>query len=129
MLCKICDNRGNCIKLCDEAEEYINIDYVTCGEIPVSQLGLDINSVIDSPWSDVKEIKLNQDDWNTLIDLLGDELTMKQQHFLRLYYWNGISYASLSRTHNITRQAITNIIQRAKQKIQKKLSKRPLTGL
>jgi len=114
-LCEGCDDRGNCVELCEEAETYVGQDHVGMTEIPASQLELDVNDVIDLPWADVKE--LDETDWNKLMEIAGDILTKKQKKFLYQHIWIGISCRKLGKIYGVSGQAVSAIIRRAKLKI------------
>lgn len=118
-LCIDCDDRDNCVELCEEVEAYVSRDHVGMTEIPASQLELNVNDVIDLPWGDVKE--LDEDDWNKLLEIAGDILTKKQKKFLYQHLWIGISCRKLAKIYGVSGQSVSAIVRRAKIKIKERM--------
>ena len=50
---------------------------------------------------------------NLLYDFYGNLLTKKQQLFVELYYENNFSLREIADEHNISRQAVYDLIKRA----------------
>lgn len=120
-LCMNCDDRGNCVKLCEEAEAYVSQDYVQLSETLMSQLDFDIEEVpsTEIAWGSVE--LLNERDWEVLMEIAGDVLTDKQKKMLYQHLWIGISCRKLGKIYGVSGQSVSGLIRRAKDRIKERM--------
>lgn len=117
MLCQECKKRDKCVKLCPEAEKYVNRDRVSQRESCHEDYVLDWLNLHVSPHPFSALVSFWQED-----NLNFPFLSPLQNKCLHLFYFEGLSYVEIAfRLSNQYRQVsshkVRGQIYRAKQKI------------
>lgn len=98
MLCLTCNKKKSCVKLCQQAEEYVNQDYVKRNRNEQLEcersIGNDEIEQIDFPES---LIELNLEDWRSFVGAY--KMTKIQKRYLFLKYWKYMSLTEIGKRY------------------------------
>lgn len=116
-LCTQCPKRATCTSLCEEAEKYVNQDYVAQREFPQSELKLDLLSIhIKTPT--LKELENYFSESDVSFPFLSD----LQNKCLYLFYFEGLSYREIAfqlsnQYRQVSSRAVKHQLARARKEI------------
>lgn len=117
MLCNECSNRGICVKLCKEAEYFVNQDYIkrSSYERLECELKHNIEEIIENDYPEV-ETDLSLNDWKYFVKHY--KMTRKQKRYIFLKYWKYLSYKNIGKKCSVDPSSVIRTIKRFLEKSQ-----------
>ncbi len=121
--CENCEDRGNCVELCSEVEDYANQDYVGQSELPMEEEKLAYLAYEKGTLADVQTEYL-ESKWYDLTEeqkeglIKGAKLTVKQTESLILSF-DGYNQREIGDILGINQKTVYERLMYARKKLEK----------